>query len=176
MRTYTGKVIELQADHLGRSTVWIACPPAAIPAPGQFLKAYAPDVGGEVLPVLLFAAETTSQGFRAVPPVPAVWLPGTVLQLWGPLGNGFRFEWNVRRLALAALEDVSRLACLIPQALERAMDVTLFTDAPAPLLPASIEVSPLSALPEALTWAGSFGSGHSSRKIIRPPLDPGLKT
>jgi hypothetical protein len=153
MRTYPGQVIELQADHLGRPTVRIACPAAAIPAPGQYLKAYAPQVGSEVLPVILFAAETTSGGFRAVPPVPAVWLPGTVLNLCGPLGNGFRFEWNVHRLALAALGDVSRLACLIPPALEQGMDVTLFTDMPALRLPASVEVSPLSALPEALAWA-----------------------
>jgi hypothetical protein len=153
MRLYPGKVIELQFDHLGRSTVWVACPAAAIPAPGQYLKTSAPGSAGEVLPTILFAAESTAQGFRAVPPVPLEWLPGTPLNLWGPLGNGFRLEWNARRLALAGVEDFSRLAGLISPALEKQMDVTLFTDALVPRLPTSVEVAPLGALPEALNWA-----------------------
>ena len=153
MRTYPGKIVELQSDYLGRPTAWIACPPGAIPAPGQYLKAHAPAEAGEALPTMLFAAESSAQGFRAVPPVPVEWLPGTALSLLGPLGNGFRLEWNVRRLALAALEDVARLTLLISQALERGMDLTLFADMLVPPLPASVEVSPLSALPETLAWA-----------------------
>lgn len=153
MRAYTGKVIELQADHLGRPTVWIACPAGAVPAPGQYLKASTPGSASEVLPTILFAVETNRQGFRAAPPVPVEWLPGTLLSLWGPLGNGFRLEWNLRHLALAAVGEFSRLAGLIAPALERAMDVTLFTDSPVLRLPAAVEVSPLSALPEALGWA-----------------------
>ena len=153
MRTYSGKVVELQSDHLGRPTAWVACPPGAIPAPGQYLKAHAPAVIGEVLPAVLFAAETTPQGFRAASPIPPEWLPGTSLSLWGPLGNGFRLDWNVRHLALVAIEDASRLAPLIPRLLEQGADITLFVNASTPPLPASVEVAPLSALPEALSWA-----------------------
>jgi hypothetical protein len=153
MRTYTGKIIELQSDYLGRASARIACPPGAIPAPGQYLKAHAPDITGEVLSVTLFSAGTSEQGFRAVPPIPSEWLPGTDLRLWGPLGNGFRLDWNVRHLALAALEEPSRLMPLIAQSLERGIDVTLCADGPLPPLPASVEVAALNALPEVLTWA-----------------------
>jgi hypothetical protein len=175
MRTFPGRVVELQSDHQGRPTVWVACPSAAIPAPGQYLKASAPEAADEVLPTLLFAAETTSQGFRAVPPVPVEWLPGTALSLWGPLGNGFRLEWNIRRLALVAIGDISRLACLIPLALERGMDITLFADVPVPRLPDSIEVSPLSALPEALTWADFFALDIPLEKLSSLRSILGLK-
>lgn len=153
MRTYTGKVAELQADHLGRPTAWVACPPGAIPAPGQYLKAHVPALTGEVLPATLFASEISSQGFRALPPIPPEWLPGTELSLWGPLGNGFRMERTARHLGLVSLKDASRLSLLIPSALEQGADITLFADLPVPPLPASVEVAPLSALPEALSWA-----------------------
>jgi dihydroorotate dehydrogenase electron transfer subunit len=153
MRTYAGKVIELQSDYQGHSSAWIACPPGAVPAPGQYLKVHAPAITGEVLPATLFAAEIPAQGFRAASPIPAEWLPGTELRLWGPLGKGFRLGWTVRRLALAALEDPSRLMPLIAQSLERGIDVTLCADGPLPPLPASVEVAPLNALPEVLTWA-----------------------
>jgi hypothetical protein len=153
MRVYPGKILELQSDYLGRSSAWIACPPGAIPAPGQYLKAHAPGMAGEVLPATLFAAENSAQGFRAASPIPAGWLPGTDLRLWGPLGNGFRLDWNVRRLALAALEDPSRLMPLIAQSLERGIDITLCADGLLPPLPASVEVVPLNALPEVLVWS-----------------------
>jgi len=153
MRIYAGKILELQSDYLGRSSAWIACPTGAIPAPGQYLKAHAPAITGEVLPATLFAAENSAQGFRTASPNPAEWQPGTELRLWGPLGNGFRLDWNVRRLALAALEDPSRLMPLIVQSLERGIDVTLCADGRLPPLPASVEVAPLNAMPEVLTWA-----------------------
>ena len=153
MRTYPGKVSELQADHLGRLTAWVACPPGAIPAPGQYLKAHIPALTGEVLPATLFAGEISSQGFRALPPIPPEWLPGTELSLWGPLGNGFMVERTVRHLGLVSVEDASRLTPLVPPALEQGADITLFTDLPVPPLPSSVEVAPLSALPEALSWA-----------------------
>jgi hypothetical protein len=153
MRFHSGKVLELKTDYLGRTSAWISCPPGAVPAPGQYLQAHAPGITGEGLPATLFAAEISSQGFRAVPPLPAEWLPGAELRLWGPLGNGFRLDWNVRHLALAAQEDLSCLLALMKQALERGIDITLCADGLLPPLPASVEVAPLSALPEVLAWA-----------------------
>jgi hypothetical protein len=149
----SGKVVELKTDYLGRASAWISCPPGAVPAPGQYLQAHVPGMTGEALPSTLFAAEISSHGFRAVPPVPAEWLPGTELRLWGPLGNGFRLDWNIRHLALAAQEDLSCLLALIAEALERGVDITLCADGSLPPLPASVEVAPLSALPEVLAWA-----------------------
>jgi hypothetical protein len=153
MRIFSGKVDELETDYLGRTSARISCPPGAVPAPGQYLQAHAPGMTGEALPATLFAAKISSQGFRAVPPVPAEWLPGTELRLWGPLGKGFRLDWNIRRLALAAQEELSHLLALMAQALERGVDITLCADGLLPPLSASVEVAPLSALPEVLAWA-----------------------
>lgn len=153
MRHYTGRVAELQSDYQGRLTAWIACPPGAIPAAGQYVWAYAPDIPEEVLPATLFAAEISTWGFQVVSPIPPEWSLGCSLNLWGPLGNGFRLDRGIRRLALAALQDIAYLTRLVAQALEQNADVTLFAEVPLPPLPASVEVSPLTALPEALTWA-----------------------
>jgi hypothetical protein len=78
---YRGEVVELQSDYRGRPTAWIACSNGAIPAPGQYLRAHAPATSTEVLPAILFAAESCAWGFRAVPPIPPEWLPGTNLSL-----------------------------------------------------------------------------------------------
>jgi NAD(P)H-flavin reductase len=153
MRSYPGKIIELHVNYLGATSAWIACPPGAIPSPGQYLNAYAPAIMGEALPTPLFAAEISERGFQTASSIPAEWLPGTDIRLWGPLGNGFKIDWNVRRFVLASQEDLSRLLPLLPRCLEQGVDITFCADAPLPPLPASVEVVPLSTLPDVLTWA-----------------------
>ena len=55
---------------------------------------------------------------------------------------------------MAALgETISRLLPVIHQALALEASIALFTDQAIPSLPLALEISPLSALPEALTWA-----------------------
>lgn len=73
--------------------------------------------------------------------------------LYGPLGNGFHIPAEVSRLALIAAGQTA--ARLLPLATgPRAPDATaLFTDAPLPPLPASLEAYPLEDLGEALAWA-----------------------
>ena len=158
MRTYDARLTEIQMEAEGRFAAWIDCPPAAIPAAGQYTLAYAPGDPLAALAVPLFCGgaagrlEPGEGGFLAAPPLPVAWAPGTSLVLRGPLGRGFSLDGQ--RLALAALGDtVTRLLPLAGAAMQRGDAVTLFTNAPLPALPASIEIYPLGSLPEALSWA-----------------------
>lgn len=70
------------------------------------------------------------------------------------MGRGFTLPENPGRLALAACEDsIARLRSLAIQAAAGGADISWFTDAPAPSLPAAHELNPLRLLPEALSWA-----------------------
>jgi hypothetical protein len=155
VRTYSGYVRQIQLDHWGRPGVWIACPQAAIPAPGQFLIGRAIEDEAEVLGTPLFTAGTESDGFLAAPPLPATWYPGTRLKLRGPSGRGLHLPERALRLALIALgKTPARLLPFAAQALAQpGTTVALFTDASLPWLPAALEAQPLQNIPEALAWA-----------------------
>jgi hypothetical protein len=156
MRTYSGRVAELQLDPAGRIAARIACPRGAVPAPGQYLLATDET---SLLGIPLFNAGPALNGFLAAPPLPASWAPGTPLALRGPLGRGFRLPAGLRRLALVVAGDgtsgsgVARLLPLAIQALEENAAVTLFAAAPLPDLPLSVEAYPLEAAGEAMRWA-----------------------
>lgn len=153
MRTYRGRVVETLLEPDGRTALRIACPPGAVPLPGQFVTARSLADRHAALPVTLFLAETWDDGFVAAPPAPFGWGLGSVLALRGPQGHGFHLPPAARRLALASFESISRLAPLALMAHERKMEVALFTDAPLPMLPAAVEAYPLAALPDVLHWA-----------------------
>jgi hypothetical protein len=173
MRTYSGRVAELQLDPAGRTAARIACPPGAVPAPGQYLLATDET---SLLGIPLFKAGPAANGFLAAPPLPASWAPGTPLALRGPLGRGFRLPAGLRRLALVVAGDgtsgsgVARLLPLAIQALEENAAVTLFAAAPLPDLPLSVEAYPLEAAGEAMRWADFLA--------VEIPLEelPGLGT
>jgi Iron-sulfur cluster binding domain of dihydroorotate dehydrogenase B len=154
MRTYRGHVRQVQLDHWGQAGVWIACPPAAIPVPGQYLIGRAIQDEDEVLGTPLFTAGTESDGFLAAPPLPATWEPGTHLELRGPTGRGLHLPPSTQRLALIALgKTPARLLPFAAQALGRSeTTVALYTDASLPWLPAALEVQPLQSVPEVLAW------------------------
>lgn len=156
MNTYPAQITEIRMAVEGQRQAVIACPPSAVPAPGQYLQAHQPEDQTAPLPVSLFLAGTLPEGggFVCAPGAPENWRPGQKLSLRGPLGRGFSPPATTQRVAFAALgETVSRLAPLASQALDAGQEVALFTDAPLPDLPAQIEISPLAALPEALNWA-----------------------
>jgi hypothetical protein len=173
MRTYSGRVAELQLDLAGRIAARISCPPGAVPAPGQYLLATDET---SLLGIPLFKAGPAANGFLAAPPLPASWAPGTPLALRGPLGRGFRLPAGLRRLALVVAGDgtsgsgVARLLPLAIQALEENAAVTLFAAAPLPDLPLSVEAYPLEAAGEAMRWADFLA--------VEIPLEelPGLGT
>jgi NAD(P)H-flavin reductase len=153
MRLHPASVSEIRLL-AGQPAAWIACPPSAVPAPGRYVSAWSPEDADAPLGTPLFAAETSPVGFLAVSPLPRPWEPGACLQLRGPLGRGFALPSATRRLALAALgETAVRLIPLLRTALAGGASLALFTDLPLPSLPADVEISPLSTLPEALSWA-----------------------
>lgn len=162
VRTVEARLTEIQLaageSDGNRFAAWIDCPPAAVPAPGQYVLAFSPTEPLSAIGTALFRGEASAglepstRGFLAAPPFPASWTPGTPLVLRGPLGHGFSLSGQ--RLALAALGDsAARLLPLAGEALRRGGAVTLFTGAALPALPASIEIYPLDSLPEALAWA-----------------------
>lgn len=151
------RISEIQLDLHGRMVARIACPEPAVPAPGQYCLAELPGDRGVVLPVSLMAGETDRDGFLAVPvasSLPLSWVPGASLNLRGPLGRGFSLPEHLGRLALIACEDmIARLLPLAVQAAARGADISWFTDAPVPSLPAAYELNPLRLAPNALSWA-----------------------
>jgi dihydroorotate dehydrogenase electron transfer subunit len=150
MRSYMGWVREIRQVSGGQAAS-IACSPSAMPAPGRYLLAAESD---SILRTPLFLGEVLADGFLAAPPLPLNWQPGTELRLSGPVGRGFSLPQGVQRLALAAWGDsLARLLPLVELPAARAAAVAVFTDAALPSLPAKVEASPLSALPEALPWA-----------------------
>ena len=71
--------------------------------------------------------------------------------------RGQRAEEGALACAAVAERIQNPHACVAGETLRRGDAVTLFTSAPLPALPASIEVYPLSLLPEALSWADCLG-------------------
>lgn len=155
MRKHSGIIKELRLEAGVYPGAWIECGlPAALPEPGQYLMGWAPDDADAPLAVPLFPAGLGESGFLAAPPVPLTWEPSTQLELSGPFGHGFELPQTARRLALGALgTSITCLQPLIERALARQMAVTLYADCWLPSLPSALEIYPLAALPEALTWA-----------------------
>lgn len=160
----TGTIVEVQVD----GSIWMMCPPGCVPAPGQYLQAWAPGDVRAPLPATLFPGgmnwrssvdqsgrEMDELLVRFVPPRPEHWGIGTVANLRGPLGQGFHVPQAVRQLALIALGDsIKRLLPLIEPTLAQEGAVAIFTDAPLPQLPLAVEAYPLLALPELVQWPG----------------------
>jgi hypothetical protein len=156
VKTYSGRVIELELDVQGHVAAWLECPPGAVPHAGQVTIAMEPGSAEEVLSTPLFFGGRSERGFLGLPldgRLPPTWLPGTQLLLRGPLGRGFRLPGNVRRLGLAALgATVSRLLPLAALGLAQGADVALFADQIPTRLPASVELQPLRLVSDSLGW------------------------
>jgi hypothetical protein len=176
MRQCAGQVLETRLDAVGAASAWVSCPAEAVPSPGQYVLAWSPDDVQAPLPTTLFAAETSEQGFLAVPPLPPCWQPGTLLELRGPLGHGFNLPTSIRRLALAALGNTqARLLPLIPASLVQDVAVALFTDQPLPFAPAALEIYPVQDLPGAIAWADFLALDLPASKLDRLRQELGVK-
>jgi hypothetical protein len=144
----------------GIPAAWIQCDPSMIPAPGQYLLAYA---GGSnsplAVPVFLgrsFAdnRKITAGSFLAAPPIPAAWGIGTRLYLRGPLGHGFLFPNIARRIALIAFDDLPlHLTALLDAALKQEASIVMVCKDPPDDLPLQVEVQPLDSLMDVCAWA-----------------------
>jgi hypothetical protein len=152
MHIAKGCIDEIYLD--GRRAARLSCPPALIPAPGQYLLAHDATDLDSPLAHPVYSAGLCPGGFYIAPPLPSNWLPGVELTLRGPLGHGFNLPISSRFVALAAFgETCARLLALLEPALAQKAAIILLTDNPPNNLPSAVEISPLSALPETIQWA-----------------------
>jgi NAD(P)H-flavin reductase len=156
MRSAKGCIEEIYLD--GTRAAWLSCPPALIPAPGQYLLASAENDPSAALASPIFQAGPAPAGFIIAPAPQAssqtAWIPGQMLNLRGPFGHGFNLPNSARRIALIDYAGNSaRLLALLPFALAQKAAVTLLSDNPPAGLPNLIEISPLAALSEIAAWA-----------------------
>jgi NAD(P)H-flavin reductase len=139
--------------------------------PGQYLHAHFPGHDDELVGVNLFPGgfQTTQEDaalYTTAPPIPDNWHPGEILNLFGPLGKGFKIPKNAGRVALVALgQTSSHLLPLARAALAKNGEVALLTDGQFPKLPANIEISPLAELEEAYRWADYLAFSGSWEEI-----------
>lgn len=130
------------------------CDPRLVPAPGQYLLAHAEQDSNAPLAVPLFSAGLCPGGFTLAAPLPPHWLPGTQLNIRGPLGKGFKIPTTARFVALAAFhKNPARLLALTEPALAQNAAIVLLTDNSPEDLSTAIEISPLEALTETMRWA-----------------------
>ncbi len=175
MRTCTGRVTELRVDASGLVEARIACLAGAVPAPGQYVLALDLRQADAALACTVFPSEIARASFVAAAPVSPAWTPGSELTLRGPLGHGFRLPPAAHRIALAALgESAARLLPLAAAALSIDASTAIFTDAPLPSMPASLEIYPLAALPETLPWADFLALDLPLEKLADLRLRLGL--
>lgn len=152
MRTGKATVTQIFLD-LERA-LRLQCPPALIPAPGQYVLAQATSDSHTPLAVPLFPAAHHPDGFTAAGPLPPAWSPGLHLRLRGPLGRGLVLPQHARRVGLLGLDtSPARLLPVLKPALEHGAAVALACAALPAGLPPDIEVSGLSAAPEIAAWA-----------------------
>jgi hypothetical protein len=149
IHTGTGQVTEIYLDGSAR----IDCHSKLIPAPGQYLLAYA---GGSAspLPVPIFLYDSAPKGFRSATPLDPSWMPGTKLNLRGPLGHGFSVPTSARKVLLIAFDDShARLNALISISLNQNAEVVLICNSAVGELPEAVEVQPLQAISDSYQWA-----------------------
>ena len=131
----------------------IQCDSNIIPAPGQYLLAYA-DGSDSPLADSVFCAKTFADSFLAAPPIPTSWNLRTRLHLRGPLGHGFGLPKESRRVALIAFDDSpSRLMPLLDIALKQKSSIVLICKTPPDDLPLQVEIQPLNELIHIFRWA-----------------------
>ncbi|MEJ2758161.1 MAG: hypothetical protein P8046_06715 [Anaerolineales bacterium] len=161
MQADFGKIIEIQQNQDGSRQGIIAWPGALgkRPGAGQYFQAHNLKETSAPAAISLFAGGLHpyaggADQLQTAPGMPDSWLPGDPLLLRGPIGNKFRIPEDARRITLAAFGPFSaHLLPLAGEVLAAGGEVSLLMDGDFPILPASIEVSPLANLTEALHWA-----------------------
>jgi len=149
MKLGEGQLFEIYMD----SSVRIICPPELIPTPGQYILAHA-NGSDSPLAVPVFFSDSAPNGFRSAPLTNSVWMPGTHLNLRGPLGHGFSIPAFARKVALIAFdESPARLRGLIFAALKQGAEVVLVSNVVIDDVPEAVEVQPLQAMMDIYHWA-----------------------
>ncbi len=127
------------------------------PHPGQYLACQLKDNPTEILPMALFKVHS-KPGVLSVGPVPAHWQPGDRLDCLPPKGHGFEIPLSARNVGLLAYHvPPTRLLTLAEIIKSTKAVAALFCEPSTPddllaVIPADIEVSPMSALLDNLDW------------------------
>lgn len=127
--------------------------------PGQYIQCRSRDLSISLLAQSIFPITNHSGLMRVVFPAGINWDLGTELTLRGPLGNGFKFSGNARRVSLAALDTHPyRLASLAQQIVEAGLDINLYIDPSRTFFdihdfPKEMEILPLEQLAGVDDWA-----------------------
>lgn len=156
----------------------INCPVGMVPGPGQYVMAHAAG-SDDPLPTVIYSARSMTDGMLSAPGVPGQWSPGTRLYLRGPLGHGFTLPRATSRVALIAWDDgPSRLLALLEHASRQDASIALVCENPPAELPPHVEVLPLRALIDVLTWAdyAAFDAGRESLAGLKARLREGGKS
>ena len=159
MEETTGIIKVIQVDEDGEKSAIIETPSPVIPTPGRYIVGYNPWDQNEVLGSPLFQVSIpkllNENQKPKVGPIPPSWVPGTRIMIFGPLGNGFHIQSEVRHLMLVSITgSIAKLLPLIEPVIASNGDIAIFT--PSPLnkdfLHPSIEIHPLHELSENLSW------------------------
>ncbi len=151
MHREMARIEALTLEPFGEPAIQIACPEAILPGPGQAVLVIEPGSDGPYR-IVLYPTLITTGGFIADKPPEPGWLPGTALDLLGPVGRGFSPPVNAQRwLLLGVGMTPKRLWPLIDKGLERGIALSVWTDRALHPLPPQVEFMP--DLNEALSWA-----------------------
>ena len=171
MKNGAGQVTDVYLDSRAR----IICPPDLIPAPGQYLLAHAHGSSAP-LAVPVFFSDSAPNGFRSAPFLPLSWMPGTRLNLRGPLGHGFSLPAFARKIALIAFdESPARLHGLISIALKQGAEVVVVSNTILEDMPEAVEIQPLQAMADIYQWAdyAALDVGRENLPQLRKMLGEG---
>lgn len=153
MKTYTEQIstlLEINAE----TCIQFSNPLMPQPLPGQYLQAFTLEQD-DLLPIQLFPCQKEHNCLLFHGKIPKNWLPGMLLKLRGPFGNGFHIPPMARHVALfnSSREGVNRLLGLADLALTNQCEVVFISETPVSHLAPEIEVLSENALEEVKNWA-----------------------
>ena len=159
MKHYSGRILETQLDSYKKSIYKCRLEAEIFWQPGQYFNAESAADKQNLIPLTLFPlnfipenSKTTHIDFISYEDID--WQPGQEFLLRGPLGKTWYPEPFSKRLAMLNLSPNLRfIEPLIRHCLQQKMELSLLTNHPATSLPPSVEVLPLSELPEMRGWA-----------------------
>lgn len=132
---------------------------AFVIAPGQYLQLWR-EADQPYLAEITFPAGLMDGKRLLLDRIPQHWSPGDEIRVTGPLGRGFELPAGAHNVLLACVQGgIYRLMPLAELALAQGASVAVCIEGAAmgegstSTLPSAIEVQPLEALPEMLSWA-----------------------
>jgi hypothetical protein len=151
MRQFNARLEGIVRSPTDQSAAWLSCSSEDIPQPGQAVMAYKLE-DHQPLRKVLFPIQLLKDGFVADAPPEPSWRIGDILNLWGPLGQGFNPPQVADKWLLASFDNPpQRLFSLIQTGLDRGAAISLCTEQlPTNLSP---QVEWIQDITEALAWA-----------------------